>query len=346
MPRQASPGEMLAIDLIRGDGATQPRARIDPALVEDYAADMRRGDEFPPVVVFFDGTDRWLADGFHHRDAGHDDIAADIRQGTRRDAILHSVGANARHGWRRTNEDKRRAVLTLLGDAEWSLWSNREIARRCGVDDHTVATLRPKTSAEFPPTPEVRKFERGGKVHEMDVAGINAGRVTPPRPDPGGEAPAWDAGQLERKALAEAGKPVRLDMHREHALRGWAEETGRFVRCDRRSDFGNPYVVGEDGDRDECCDGFEHGYWPHKRSLHARVPELAGGKVLGCWCAQDERCHCETLIKALAAFEAGGDPSLRGTKAASRGPLAARVPGKGGPGREGSPTRPKPDRAF
>src|SRR4051794_21104679 len=124
MPRQASPGvpgEMLAIDLIRGDGATQPRARIDPALVQKYAADMRRGDEFPPVVVFFDGTAHWLADGFHRREArraaGHDDVAADIRQGTRRDAILHSVGANARHGWRRTNEDKRRAVLTLLDDA-------------------------------------------------------------------------------------------------------------------------------------------------------------------------------------------------------------------------------------
>jgi hypothetical protein len=162
---------------------------------------------------------------------------------------------------------------------------------------------------------EVRRVERDGATYEMNVAGINAGR----RPDP-----AWDAGQLERKALAEAGETVRLDMHDEHALRAWAEETGRFVRCDRKSDFGNPYVVGEDGDRDECCDGFEHGYWPHKRGLHARMPELAGGKVLGCWCAQDERCHCETLIKALAAFEAGGDPSLR----------APGKPGKGGRGRK------------
>jgi hypothetical protein len=82
MPRKTrdAPGEMLAIGLIRGDGATQPRARIDPALVGEYAADMRRGDEFPPVVVFFDGTDHWLADGFHRRDArraaGHDDVAA------------------------------------------------------------------------------------------------------------------------------------------------------------------------------------------------------------------------------------------------------------------------------
>jgi hypothetical protein len=42
----------------------------------------------------------------------------------------------------RTNEDKRRAVMTLLGDEEWSQWSNREIARRCGVHHDLVGSLR------------------------------------------------------------------------------------------------------------------------------------------------------------------------------------------------------------
>jgi len=46
---------------------------------------------------------------------------------------LYSVGANADHGQRRTNADKRRAVLILLNDEEWGKWSDREIARRCDI---------------------------------------------------------------------------------------------------------------------------------------------------------------------------------------------------------------------
>jgi hypothetical protein len=61
-----------------------------------------------------------------------------VHPGTRRDAVLFSVGANAAHGLKRTNEDKRKAVMTLLTDPEWGTWSNAEIARRCAVDSSTV----------------------------------------------------------------------------------------------------------------------------------------------------------------------------------------------------------------
>lgn len=37
------------------------------------------------------------------------------------------------HGKRRTNADKRKAVMTMLNDEEWSKWSNAEIARKCAV---------------------------------------------------------------------------------------------------------------------------------------------------------------------------------------------------------------------
>src|SRR6185312_13903179 len=36
----------------------------------------------------------------------------------------------------------RRAVITLLNDEEWSGWSDREIARRCAVDNSTVSRIR------------------------------------------------------------------------------------------------------------------------------------------------------------------------------------------------------------
>jgi len=61
------------------------------------------------------------------------------------------------HGLRRTNEDKRKAVLTLLNDIApgcergkhicqngtqcWEAWSDREIARRTGVMHDFVGRL-------------------------------------------------------------------------------------------------------------------------------------------------------------------------------------------------------------
>ncbi|EWY35857.1 hypothetical protein N825_32650 [Skermanella stibiiresistens SB22] len=39
--------------------------------------------------------------------------------GSRRDAVPHAVGANARHGLPRSNADKRDAVMILLKDPEW-----------------------------------------------------------------------------------------------------------------------------------------------------------------------------------------------------------------------------------
>lgn len=58
-------------------------------------------------------------------------------------------------GQRRTNADKRKAVMTLLEDGEWSQWSDREIARHTRVDHTTVGRIRASlvesTSDEVPP---------------------------------------------------------------------------------------------------------------------------------------------------------------------------------------------------
>src|SRR4051794_13735395 len=154
---------------------------------------MAAGVVFPPLVVYFDGTLYWLADGFHRYWAaealGLAEVACDVRQGTRRDAVLHSVGANAGHGHRRTNDDKRRAVLTMLDDEEWRRWGDREIARQCGVAHSFVVNLRaerhpPPASGLGDQTPGTRTVQRGGTVYEMRTGGINAGRERPEAPEP------------------------------------------------------------------------------------------------------------------------------------------------------------------
>lgn len=165
----------LKLEQIRTDGGTQPRTALNESTVADYAEAITDGAKLPPVVVFHDGADYWLADGFHRffavKKIGGYDIDADVRSGTKRDAVLYSVGANASHGLRRTNEDKRKAVMTLLEDAEWAKWSDREIARQCHVSPHTVADARRAICANAQ-MPAERKVERNGKTYEQNTANI------------------------------------------------------------------------------------------------------------------------------------------------------------------------------
>ena len=137
---------MFDIDLIRIDGGTQPRDHINREVLERYTEALGDGAVFPPVVLYHDGEAHWLADGFHrlgaHKALGLCEIAADIQQGTRRDAVLYSAGANATHGYPRSNADKRRAVTVLLKDEEWVEWSDNEIARKCAVSQPFVSKIR------------------------------------------------------------------------------------------------------------------------------------------------------------------------------------------------------------
>lgn len=188
--------QLVELAKIRLDGGTQPRSKLYEEVVNDYAEDMKQGAKFPPVTLYYDGKDYWLADGFHRVRAkeatGETEIESEIISGELRDAVLHSVGANAHHGLRRTNADKRRAVIRLVRDREWSKWSNREISRRCGVSDSFVGDVRRELSSvglqidsneevtEFDPT--VRLAQRGGTVYEIDTTGIRHPQVEETKP--------------------------------------------------------------------------------------------------------------------------------------------------------------------
>lgn len=151
---------MIELERIKIDG-TQSRTALNQSVVDEYSAAMQDGVKFPPVRLYFDGADYWLADGFHRffaaKKAGFLTIHEEIEPGTKRDAILYSVGANASHGLQRTREDKRKAVMMLLHDAEWVLWSDREIARRACVNNHLVAKVREEISQNSGSAPTVSK---------------------------------------------------------------------------------------------------------------------------------------------------------------------------------------------
>ena len=136
----------LPLDNIRLDGGARIRSTLDPKVIAEYAQAMQNNDVFPPVTVFFDGIDYWLADGFLRvaaaKQAGLTRIQADVKRGYLSDARLFSCGANATHGLRRTTADKRWVVAGALRHAYGRSLSDQRIAEHCGVDRKTVAKVR------------------------------------------------------------------------------------------------------------------------------------------------------------------------------------------------------------
>lgn len=156
----------VALEQINIGGGTQSRCKINEDVVISYAYNMSEGDVFPASVLVFDGKEYWLADGFHryhaNRKNGSKKMLCKIANGTLRDAILYSYSANGTHGLQMTTEDKRRIVLDMLNDFEWSEKSDRWIAKHCHVSHPFVAKLRASLSA---PAPAVIKTQ-DGKVIE------------------------------------------------------------------------------------------------------------------------------------------------------------------------------------
>jgi hypothetical protein len=170
----------LPLASVRLDGGTQPRLAIDDGVVTDYAEAMADGATFPNVVAFFDGEVHWLADGFHRvaaaRRNGMEEIGADVRQGTRRDAVLFALGANHTHGLQRSDHDKRRAVVTMLRDEEWGKWSDNEIARRCAVSHPYVGKIRASLVTVSSDQSADRTYKtRHGKTTTMRTGKIGRG---------------------------------------------------------------------------------------------------------------------------------------------------------------------------
>lgn len=174
--------EHVPLANIKTDGGTQMRAGLNDDAITEYRDVMRENGwgDFPPIVVYYDGSVHWLADGFHrlaaYRQVGvsvaDTVIPAIVKAGGRRDAVLYAASANASHGLRRTNADKRRAVETLLRDEEWGKWSKREIARRCGVSDVFVGDVAKDLSANGLQIDDTRTVQRNGRVYLQNTANI------------------------------------------------------------------------------------------------------------------------------------------------------------------------------
>jgi len=136
----------IAIDEIIIDADTQPRAIMNTMTVQEYRDEMLDGVKFPPIEVFTDGASYWLVDGFHRRwaamQAEIDELECIVYEGTLADAQWYSYARNSDHGLRRTNADKRKAVMRALKHAKGVKMSDGDISEHCGVSQPFVSKLR------------------------------------------------------------------------------------------------------------------------------------------------------------------------------------------------------------
>ena len=176
---------LMNIEQVRIDGGTQMRARIDTDVVAQYAEIF---DKLPPSDVFHDGAEFWLADGFHRYHAAKlkktKTFPVEMHKGTLIDAIRFAIGANAKHGQRRRNEDIAIAVK--------SAYDNRA---KLGLPDVPSPAIIAEIAGITIPTAQIQleKFSswREAKTRTgKDGKDRPASRPVPPRRKPDDSIPA------------------------------------------------------------------------------------------------------------------------------------------------------------
>jgi len=173
--------EKIFPEYIHLDGGTQPRARISQEVCDDYAEQMRAGQPFPRIDVYFDGENYWLADGFHRHQAcmlarPGEAMECNLYQGTQQDAQWHSYGVNKTHGLRRTNGDKARAVQAALSHKRSKGMSDAAVAEHVGVRRETVLKYRHEMQSQFLETNKSTQHTEATDMLETNNSALRTGR--------------------------------------------------------------------------------------------------------------------------------------------------------------------------
>ncbi len=101
--------------------------------------------------------------------------------------------------------------------------------------------------------------------------------------------------------------PQRIQRKR---TKGWKAPEGA-IYVGRGSRWGNPFIVGKDGDSAECVRKYEDQLTPYRHhgptsdlgSLYLSMANIEDierelrGKDLMCWCPLDQACHADTLLR-------------------------------------------------
>lgn len=139
----------VKISMVRLDGGTQVRVKIDPETVQEYKTRQLEGDKLPPVKLFFDGSDYWPADGFHRILATVEnnflDIGAEVYKGSKLAALQVALGSNHDHGLPLTIFDKNNIVEMALKN--FPNESSRALEKMTKLSHTFIDKIRSKTES-------------------------------------------------------------------------------------------------------------------------------------------------------------------------------------------------------
>ena len=151
----------VAVEDMQIGYGTQARAEVSTDTVKDFAEAMKRGDEFPPVILYEeDRTEHYegkkvliVGDGFKRRAAaqmiGLAELEAVVRKGTKFDALMCNITENQKQQAERWSlKDRRHSVRMVLGEPEGLQKTDSWIADLCGVSADLVATVRREMEQE------------------------------------------------------------------------------------------------------------------------------------------------------------------------------------------------------
>lgn len=176
----------VALSAITLDAELQPRAAIDRTVLEDYVQLLVDGAVFPPVVVYREGTVLWLADGFHrwhaHKVVDADSIDAVVHDGSRRQALLHSLAANSKHGLQRGATDYTRAYEIACRNALVDATDSEAVAAllQCSGRWAEKLTEKARAVARTQRDAEIIRLKDAGKTHRevADAVDVSIGTVS------------------------------------------------------------------------------------------------------------------------------------------------------------------------
>lgn len=171
--KKAKEVKKLSLKKISAIDRVQSRAEMNEATVAEYADLINRGVELPPLEVFFDGSEYYLADGFHRykaaKEVGQKKVKVIVHKGKIRDAIAFAAGANTKHGLPRTHADKRRAVTQILTIKAWQKKSDSLVAEHCGVSPTFVGKIRRESTQHYGKTDQKTEGKDGRKRNTSNI---------------------------------------------------------------------------------------------------------------------------------------------------------------------------------
>ena len=186
--------QTVPLNAVRMD-SVHARAKINHAMVATFAADMERGDVFPKPVLLYDAKKDcfWTGDGFTRLAAmlqlGRKEVEAEVRPGTKTDAMLFNIKANSEpRGQPTTIDDRRHAAKLLLKHKEHNFKTDKAIAELVGCSTGLVADVRHELSEQGVPMPSIR-VGANGRVYKARSSHREPTTVVCPRCNGKGRIP-------------------------------------------------------------------------------------------------------------------------------------------------------------